>query len=176
MRIRVFIEDGIIESVQADSKANKLAEKDLDLEIVNYDSDIDSQEKLSDLMSEPDMYNISRYIQIPCNHMEETVVHTSQPNEPRSIIFDASGKIRNDLTTDTSETINVSELLSHCDEVADTLHKLSEKAIKSTGLGETDTSSLGAAAYFAQQEKIFRYEIPSIIHELLSIKKGKNND
>ena len=65
------------------------------------------------------------------------------------------------------EYISKREILEHCDKSANTCSDLAAKALMSEGKGETRTSALGAAAYFFEQERIHRYDIPNII-ELLS--------
>lgn len=62
--------------------------------------------------------------------------------------------------------IKVSDILNYCNEAAEINKALARKCISSTGLGECDTSSLGGAAYFFQQAKIYDYEIPNMIKEL----------
>ena len=62
--------------------------------------------------------------------------------------------------------IKVSDILEYCRESAKTNRELASKCIKSVGKGESQTSSLGGAAYFLEQARIFEYDIPSMIREI----------
>lgn len=59
--------------------------------------------------------------------------------------------------------IKVSEIIDYCNQVGESYRKMAEKAIKSTGKGESATSSLGAAAYFFERQRAYEYDIPNII-------------
>lgn len=62
--------------------------------------------------------------------------------------------------------IKVSDILGYCKEAAKLNRMLAEKCIASTGLGESETSSLGGAAYFLEQARIHEYDIPRIIQDI----------
>jgi hypothetical protein len=62
--------------------------------------------------------------------------------------------------------IEVSKILVCCETAAENNEKLAEKCISSTGRGESQTSSLGGAAYFLQKAEMYRYYIPDIINSL----------
>lgn len=59
--------------------------------------------------------------------------------------------------------IKVSDIMRYCEESAKNSRELADKCIRSTGRGESETSSLGGAAYFLQKAAMFEYEIPNII-------------
>lgn len=59
--------------------------------------------------------------------------------------------------------IKVSDIIEYCNRSAETVGKLADKAIRSTGRGESETSSLGAAAYFLERQRTYEYDIPNII-------------
>lgn len=68
-----------------------------------------------------------------------------------------------------SESVKIKDLLDYCEKAADTLKNMQEAVLKNIGKGESKETALGAYAYFAQQETIYRYDIPRIINNL---KKG----
>ena len=70
------------------------------------------------------------------------------------------------------EKIDIEAFVEFCIEAAITNKDLADIAISSTGLGESKTSALGAAAYFLQQETMFRYTIPNVLTNLLD--KGED--
>ena len=51
--------------------------------------------------------------------------------------------------------IKVSDILNYCRQSAKTNRELANKCIESVGKGESETSSLGGAAYFLQQATMF---------------------
>lgn len=76
-------------------------------------------------------------------------------------------------------TINVDEFLSYCERTADTIHNMQDKIIKNLERGESEDSELGAVAYFAQQETIFRYNIPRILRGFMQrgdVSDNQNNN
>ena len=60
-------------------------------------------------------------------------------------------------------TIRVRDIIEYCENAAESVSRLADKAIKSMGKGETTVSACGAVAYFKNEEEIFRYHIPNII-------------
>ena len=62
--------------------------------------------------------------------------------------------------------IKISDILEHCRESAKTNRELATRCIESTGKGESQTSSLGGAAYFLEQARIFEYDIPIMLRAL----------
>ena len=62
--------------------------------------------------------------------------------------------------------IKVSDILEYCRESAKTNRELASKCIKSVGKGESETSSLGGAAYFLEQARIFEYDVPTMLKAL----------
>lgn len=61
------------------------------------------------------------------------------------------------------DTIKVRDILEYCESAAESMSRLSDKAIKSMGKGETTVSACGAVAYFKNEEEIYQYHIPNII-------------
>ena len=59
--------------------------------------------------------------------------------------------------------IKISDIFDYCKATAKNCRELAEKCISSTGKGESQTSSLGGAAYFLEQARIYEYDIPNII-------------
>lgn len=62
--------------------------------------------------------------------------------------------------------IEILEIINYCKEAAKLNKELADKCITSTGKGESDTSSLGGAAYFLQQVRIYEYDIPNMLKEI----------
>ena len=62
--------------------------------------------------------------------------------------------------------IKVSEVLRICKEAAKTNRELAVKCIESSGKGESQISSLGGAAYFLEQARIYEYDIPMTIKSI----------
>ena len=62
--------------------------------------------------------------------------------------------------------IKVSDISEYCRESAKTNRELASKCIKSVGKGESDTSSIGGAAYFLEQARIFEYDVPTMLKAL----------
>ena len=67
--------------------------------------------------------------------------------------------------------VKVSDILNYCRESAKTHRELANKCIESTGKGESQTSSLGGAAYFLEQARMYEYDIPNMIRSL-NFKEG----
>lgn len=65
------------------------------------------------------------------------------------------------------DTIAVQAILDYCETAADNAGKLAETALASIGKGETCVSAYGAAAYFRNQEEIYRYHIPNVLKVLV---------
>ena len=64
--------------------------------------------------------------------------------------------------------IDENALKQYCIKVADVSKHLRETVMEKIGHGESAESAIGAMAYFMQQEKMYRLEIPSIIDNYLS--------
>jgi len=62
--------------------------------------------------------------------------------------------------------VKVSDILEYCKDAAANCRSLADKCIKSVGKGESESSSLGGAAYFLQQADIYQFKIPEIIKSL----------
>ena len=59
--------------------------------------------------------------------------------------------------------ISVDDLLAYCNKCADTVQGLADKVLENIGLGESEISALGACAYFLQEARLYRFDIPNII-------------
>lgn len=59
--------------------------------------------------------------------------------------------------------ISADELKKYCLKIADTCKGLHTTALNKIGHGESETSAIGAMAYFMRQETMYRFEIPNII-------------
>lgn len=62
--------------------------------------------------------------------------------------------------------IKIKDVMDYCRESAKNLRELADKCIRSTGKGESETSSLGGAAYFLQRAEMFDFYIPDMIKNL----------
>ncbi len=62
--------------------------------------------------------------------------------------------------------VKVSDILNYCRQSATTNRDLANKCIESVGKGESETSSLGGAAYFLQQARMYEFDIPNMIKAL----------
>ena len=60
-------------------------------------------------------------------------------------------------------TISVDDLLAYCKKCADTVQGLADKILENEGHGESEISALGGCAYFLQQARLYRFDIPNII-------------
>lgn len=60
-------------------------------------------------------------------------------------------------------TIDADDLKQYCCQIADVVKDLHESVMSKIGHGESTESAIGAMAYFMQQEKMYRFEIPNII-------------
>ena len=67
-------------------------------------------------------------------------------------------------------TIDVEKALCHCEECADSWADFGKRALENIGRGDSHTSSFGAVAYAAQQEDMYRYDIPRVIRVLGGLK------
>lgn len=67
--------------------------------------------------------------------------------------------------------IDVDKFIKYCEECADMLRNMSERVLDKIGDGESESSALGACAYFMQRENMFRYEIPGIIKDFVENEK-----
>lgn len=59
--------------------------------------------------------------------------------------------------------ISVDDLLAYCKKCADVHQELADKILNNIGYGESEISALGGCAYFSQQARLYRYDIPNII-------------
>ena len=59
--------------------------------------------------------------------------------------------------------IDADNLKQYCHKCADVAKNLHETVMDKIGRGESAESAIGAMAYFMQQEKMYRLEIPNII-------------
>lgn len=62
--------------------------------------------------------------------------------------------------------VKVSDIMNYCREKAEKSKDLADKCINSTGKGENVSSSLGGAAYFLEQARIYEYDIPNVLKAL----------
>ena len=59
--------------------------------------------------------------------------------------------------------IAVEDLLAYCNKCADTVQGLADRIIENIGHGESEISALGGCAYFSQQARLYRFDIPNVI-------------
>lgn len=63
--------------------------------------------------------------------------------------------------------ISADELIAYCNKCAETAQELADKILGKVGLGESEISALGGAAYFLQQARMYRFDIPNAIECVL---------
>lgn len=67
-----------------------------------------------------------------------------------------------------SETlISSSKLIEYCQKCAEKMQEMADKSLKNMGNGESEQSALGAHAYFLQQARMYKYDIPEVIRSFL---------
>ena len=74
--------------------------------------------------------------------------------------------IYNSRETETQEQkrlIAVDDLLAYCKKCAETVQGLADRILENIGHGESEISALGGCAYFSQQARLYRFDIPNII-------------
>ncbi len=76
---------------------------------------------------------------------------------------------------DLEQTLTVKEILDYCEKCADVVQKLHMGVLDKIGHGESETSAIGAMAYFMQQETMLRYEIPRAIYGLVEEKRKEED-
>ena len=59
--------------------------------------------------------------------------------------------------------IAVEDLLAYCNKCADTMQGLADRILENIGKGESEISAFGGYAYFLQQARLYRFDIPNII-------------
>lgn len=74
--------------------------------------------------------------------------------------------IDNDLNGHEDGTIDVKKALEYCEGAANGWHDFQLKAMDNIGHGDSYGHSFGAVAYGAQQENMFRWEIPNLLRLL----------
>jgi len=74
-----------------------------------------------------------------------------------------------------NKTIKVQDILDMCEKVADANRELATKIINNE---KSDVIGLSAYAWFIQEERKYRYDIPEIIQNVAddSLKDGENNE
>jgi len=75
------------------------------------------------------------------------------------------------LMNNKEQYVKVSDILNYCRESAKSNRELANKCIKSVGKGESEISSLGGAAYFLEQARMYDFDIPNMIRSL-NFKEG----
>ena len=58
--------------------------------------------------------------------------------------------------------IKISDILSYCDDAVEIYEGLIKKALDKNG----PPADVSAAAYFMQQQRIYKYDIPALVKEL----------
>lgn len=71
--------------------------------------------------------------------------------------------VDNDDTEEKKNLIKVNEVIEYCKKCAEVSRDLSNRALGNVGHGESEISALGAASYFLQEEKMYRYDIPNVL-------------
>ena len=67
-----------------------------------------------------------------------------------------------------SRYIDADELKQYCEKCADVSRSIYEDVFDKIGKGESTESAAGAMAFFMQQERMYRLEIPNIIENFIS--------
>ena len=68
--------------------------------------------------------------------------------------------------------IPADDLIAYCRKCADTAQGLADKILAKEGHGESEISALGGCAFFLQQARLYRFDIPNIIE--CFIKENEN--
>ena len=68
--------------------------------------------------------------------------------------------------------ISADDLIAYCKKCADTVQGLADQVLTRVGKGESEISALGACAFFMQQAKMYRFDIPNSIE--CFIKESEN--
>jgi hypothetical protein len=64
-----------------------------------------------------------------------------------------------------SKAVKVQDILDVCEKAADACRGNAEQIVDSAVKGKVDTTLLDAYAWFIQEERKYRYDIPSVIRE-----------
>lgn len=68
-----------------------------------------------------------------------------------------------------SETlISPSRLIEYCQKCAEKMQEMADKSLQSIGNGESEQSAFGACAYFSQQARMFKHDIPEVIRSFMA--------
>lgn len=71
-------------------------------------------------------------------------------------------------------TIDAGKAIAYCNKVADGWADFGKRALENIGHGDSHTSSFGAVAYAAQQEDMYRHNIPGVIRTLSQLEEVQN--
>lgn len=77
-------------------------------------------------------------------------------------------RIHRTLEQSLDQMVRIGDILEITEKAAETNHNLAMTVLDKVGHGESETSALGAAAYFMEQERIYRYDIPNILSNILN--------
>lgn len=77
--------------------------------------------------------------------------------------------VSEDMNGEKIGTISVEKALRYCEECANNWSDFGKRALENIGHGDSHTSSFGAVAYGAQQEDMYRYNIPRVIRALSTL-------
>ena len=88
------------------------------------------------------------------------------------VAFQRIYKHRNYKVQEQKRLISADDLLAYCHKCADTMQDLADKILADIGKGESEISALGGCAYFLQEARLYRFDIPNIIE--CFIKESEN--
>ena len=72
-----------------------------------------------------------------------------------------------------SRYIDADELKKYCEKCADVSKSIYDDVFEKIGRGESMESAAGAMAFFMQQERMYRFEIPNVIDNFISDNNAK---
>lgn len=71
--------------------------------------------------------------------------------------------------------ISADDLIAYCKKCADTAQGLADQVLAKVGKGESEISALGACAFFMQQARMYRFEIPNSIECFIEERENGTN-
>lgn len=131
---------------------------------------IEAEAALTKIISEGRGHvNGNIYIPATCIEYFNSEYFTMYGIGDRNFEIDISSALHED------KDMNMQELLDYCKKMADNLENMQKQVMSNVGKGESEQTALGAYAYFAQQETIYRYNIPRILEAFNNKSKPKND-
>lgn len=74
------------------------------------------------------------------------------------------------------KTLRIGDILDYTEKAAELNQKCASDILKNIGHGESTVSALGGAAYFLEQERMYRYDIPRALLTVLNDTEQKEGE